>query len=154
MPPRPRPKAVPSTDYTPSTLPADHHLVRLGGPQGSNQFATEIEGEPELVDMPARVRRTAFAARGSFAIVQLYPKVDDRVAGEIVHIVTGAEVKAWRKVGEWPKKFDEAMAAEQARPSAQREANEEEDSDASLPENTNRRVVHAEPSSDEESDGE
>ncbi len=64
MPPRPRPKAAPATDYAPSTLPSDHYLVRLGAPQGSNQFATEIAGEPKLVDMPARVRRTAFAARG------------------------------------------------------------------------------------------
>jgi hypothetical protein len=66
MPPRPRPKAAPATDYTPSTLPSDHHLVRLSAPQGSNQFATEIAGEPKLVDMPARVRRTAFAARGEW----------------------------------------------------------------------------------------
>jgi hypothetical protein len=40
--------------------------VRLSAPQGSNQFATEIAGEPKLVDMPARVRRTAFAARGEW----------------------------------------------------------------------------------------
>lgn len=64
MPARPKPKAVPETTYTPSTLPADHFLVRLGAPQGSNQFATEINGEPKLVDMPARVRRLTFAARG------------------------------------------------------------------------------------------
>lgn len=64
MPPRAKPKAVAETSYTPSTLPADHFLVRLGAPQGSNQFATEIKGEPKLVDMPARVRRLSFAARG------------------------------------------------------------------------------------------
>ncbi|GMK59724.1 hypothetical protein CspeluHIS016_0803300 [Cutaneotrichosporon spelunceum] len=150
MPPRSRPKA----DYTPSTLPADHYLVRLGAPQGSNQFATEIAGEPKLVDMPARVRRTAFAARGAFAIVQLYPASDsdDRVAGEIVHVVTGTEVREWRKAGEWPKAFDEAVAAEQPRPPKA----EDGDSDTSLPENTNRRKrdVHAESSSEEESDDE
>lgn len=66
MPPRPRPKAAPAPDYTPSTLPADHHLVRLGAPQGSNQFATSIRGEAKLVDMPARMRRTAFAVRGEW----------------------------------------------------------------------------------------
>ncbi|BEJ10648.1 hypothetical protein CspHIS471_0100700 [Cutaneotrichosporon sp. HIS471] len=153
MPPRPRPKAIPATDYTPSGLSSDHHLVRLGAPQGSNQFATEIAGQAKLVDMPARVRRTAFATRGAFAIVQLYPTSKDRVAGEIVHVVTGAEVKEWRKAGEWPKAFDEAVAAEQSRPLPKAD---DEDSDDSLPENTNRRkrVVHADSSSEEDSDDE
>lgn len=108
--PKPKPKATPEPSFSPASLPPDHRLVRLGPPQGSNQFLVEdVNGAESLVEMPGKIRRVAFAARGEldgyansgmFAIIQLYD-TDARVAGEIVHVVNGADVKTWKKAGEW-----------------------------------------------------
>ncbi|KAL1405928.1 hypothetical protein Q8F55_007608 [Vanrija albida] len=138
--------------YYPSTLPDDHRLVRLGPPQGSGNFTcTDTAGAERLVEMPARVRRTAYAARGSFAIVQLYAAAG-RVAGEIVHVVQGDEIKAWRRAGEWPAVFDvvESTSAPAAEPAVADDSDDEP-----LPENPNRRhVIVDESDSDEDSDDE
>ncbi|KAL7424726.1 hypothetical protein Q5752_000410 [Cryptotrichosporon argae] len=140
--------AAPTYAYTPATLPPNHVVVRLGPPRGSHNFdATDAAGVARLVELPAKVRRVSYAARGSFSIVQLHDPAQGAVAGEIVHIVTAPELKQWRRTGEWPKAFDDAPADED------KDGNGDEDEDE-LPANTNRRYqVRAESSSDEDESG-
>jgi hypothetical protein len=51
--------------YTPSTLPEQHIVVRLGPPQGSSNFVcSDPAGVERLVELPNKIKRTSFAARG------------------------------------------------------------------------------------------
>ncbi|TXT08684.1 hypothetical protein VHUM_02812 [Vanrija humicola] len=89
---------------------------------------------------------------GSFAFVKLFPVSDARLAGEIVHVVQGAEIKAWRRAGEWPAAFDvETAPVDTAAPAPA----DSDDEDEPLPENPNRRhIIVDESDSDEDSDDE
>ncbi|WOO83607.1 S1-like domain-containing protein [Vanrija pseudolonga] len=139
-------------EYSPASLPEDHRLVKLGPPQGSGNFTcTDTDGVERLVEMPGKVRRVSYAARGSFAFIKLFPESDARLAGEIVHVVQGTEIKAWRRAGEWPAAFDvETTPAEAPAPAA-----DSDDDDEPLPENPNRRhIIVDESDSEEDSDDE
>jgi hypothetical protein len=46
-------------------MPEKHVVVRLGPPQGSSNFVcSDPEGVERLVEMPNKVKRVSFAARG------------------------------------------------------------------------------------------
>lgn len=46
-------------DLTPSTLPADHTIVKLGTAQGSNNYlSVDAEGTERLVELSGRVKRS------------------------------------------------------------------------------------------------
>jgi len=46
-------------DLTPSTLPADHTIVKLGTAQGSsNYLSRDAEGTERLVELSGRVKRS------------------------------------------------------------------------------------------------
>lgn len=46
-------------DLTPSTLPADHTIVKLGAAQGSgNYLSLDAEGGERLVELSGRVKRS------------------------------------------------------------------------------------------------
>lgn len=36
-----------------------------------------------------------------FAFVELFEETDGRLAGEITHVISGPEIKTFRKAGEW-----------------------------------------------------
>jgi len=56
---------APEAPYSPATMPEGHIVVRLGPPQGSSNFVcTDPEGVERLVEMPNKVKRVSFAARG------------------------------------------------------------------------------------------
>jgi hypothetical protein len=38
---------------------------------------------------------------GMFAFVRLFDTPDSRLMGEITHLITGPEIKVWKKSGEW-----------------------------------------------------
>jgi hypothetical protein len=46
-------------DLTPSTLPSDHTIVKLGAAQGSgNYLSLDAEGTERLVELSGRVKRS------------------------------------------------------------------------------------------------
>lgn len=55
-------------DLTPSTLPADHTIVKLGTAQGSsNYLSKDAEGTERLVELSGRVKRSKIIiTRGTF----------------------------------------------------------------------------------------
>lgn len=88
--------------YSPSEAPSGVVIVRLGAPTGSNNFnSTGADGIERLVELPAKIRKLTLASRGMFAFVQLFDDSDSRVAGEVTHVISSQEIKAWRKTGEW-----------------------------------------------------
>lgn len=88
--------------YSPSEAPSDVVIVRLGAPTGSNNFnSSGADGIERLVELPAKIRKMTLASRGMFAFVQLFDESDSRVAGEVTHVISPQEIKAWRKTGEW-----------------------------------------------------
>lgn len=103
----PRPKA-PTFDFTPTSLPADHLLVHLGPPQGSNNFSSvDTTGTPRLVELSSKLRGrgAVLVARGDFAFVKLFPADpkggEERLVGEIVQVLSGKEVRDFKRSGEW-----------------------------------------------------
>jgi hypothetical protein len=44
---------------------------------------------------------TLLTLPGMFAFVRLFDEADSRLMGEITHVITGPEMKAWRRSGEW-----------------------------------------------------
>lgn len=36
-----------------------------------------------------------------FTFVRLFDEPEGRLMGEITHVITAPEIKAWRKAGEW-----------------------------------------------------
>ena len=58
-------KQAPTTDLSPGSLPADHLLVQLGVPKGSNNFlCTDTDGAERLVELGTKIRKTVLATRG------------------------------------------------------------------------------------------
>ncbi|KAK4688339.1 putative RNA-binding protein EIF1AD, partial [Tremellales sp. Uapishka_1] len=144
---RPQP---PVSSYSPSNLPSDQRLVRLGPPQGSNAFlSTDAEAIERLVEMPTKLRRVVHASRGCFAIIQLFPASaePERLVGEIISIVSPSEMKSWKRGGEWPKSFEDEATSKAP-------AVEVEGSDEELPPNPNRRARPVESESESESEEE
>lgn len=99
---------APTFDYTPKTLPSDHLLVHLGPPQGSNNFTSvDPSGTPRLVELSAklRTRNAVLVARGDFAFVKLFPADpkggEERLVGEIIQVLSGKEVRDFKRGGEW-----------------------------------------------------
>ena len=83
-------------DLTPSTLPSDHTIVKLGAAQGSgNYMSSDAEGNERLVELSGRVKRSKIIiTRGmSSTILQVsYPtKGDDRR-----RIRIGLGIRVWR----------------------------------------------------------
>lgn len=99
---------VPTFDHSPTSLPPDHLLVHLGPPQGSNNFSSiDPTGTSRLVELSSklRTRGATLVARGDFAFIKLFP-VDpkggeERLVGEIVKVLSGKEVRDFKRSGEW-----------------------------------------------------
>ncbi|WVN85385.1 uncharacterized protein L203_100530 [Cryptococcus depauperatus CBS 7841] len=96
-------------------LPSSHHLVRLGAPQGSNNYlCVDAEGIERLVEVskPLKRNKMLFIMRGDFAVINLFPTVADektRLVGEILHILDKGDVKEWKKSENWPRGFEENL---------------------------------------------
>jgi probable RNA-binding protein EIF1AD len=114
-------------ELSPSTLPSDHTIVKLGAAQGSgNYLSHDSEAVERLVELSGRVKRSKIiitrgkypwclqyllrgAQRlmhiGDFAFVRLYPADPEggksKLMGEIVAMISSRDVKSWRKTGEW-----------------------------------------------------
>lgn len=116
-------------ELSPSTLPSDHTIVKLGQAQGSgNYLSHDSDGVERLVELSGRVKRSKiiitrgqcrffFENRiksgnrrvadgpGDFAFVRLYLANPDgdksKLMGEIVGMISSRDVKSWRKSGEW-----------------------------------------------------
>lgn len=105
--PRPKP---PTFDHPPNSLPPDHFLVHLGPPTGSNNFrSTDPKGTERLVELSSklRTRGSTLVARGDFAIIKLFPpdpsgkEKEEKLSGEIVKVLSGKEVRDYKRGGEW-----------------------------------------------------
>jgi probable RNA-binding protein EIF1AD len=72
---------APTTDLSPGSLPADHLLVQLGVPKGSNNFlCTDTDGIERLVELGTKIRKTVLATRGEYARAAL------RTTAYLLHI--------------------------------------------------------------------
>jgi hypothetical protein len=71
-------------DLTPSTLPTDHTIVKLGTAQGSNNYlSTDAEGTERLVELSGRVKRSKVIITRGMSYLQVItvkprPKTDKR----------------------------------------------------------------------------
>ncbi|WVQ85270.1 hypothetical protein IAT38_007435 [Cryptococcus sp. DSM 104549] len=108
---------APTESYAPP-LPTEHFLAHLRAPQGSNNFlCVDTDGVERLVEVGSKLRRLKglIVMRGDFAVVKLFPVMEDdkaKLVGEIVHILDKTDLKEWRKAGAWPEGFGEEPAKE------------------------------------------
>ncbi|XP_062405175.1 probable RNA-binding protein EIF1AD [Sardina pilchardus] len=136
-------------DYVTPT--ENQQIVRVVSSPGNNLHeAVTSEGEKFLVSMPTKFRKNIWIKRGDYVIVDPIEE-GDKVKGEISFILYRDHIHHLKKLGMWPKGFQDNRTSEERMDGPQRkdggEEKEEDDSeseedDSDLFVNTNRTNYH------------
>lgn len=153
-------------DYVTPT--EDQQIMRVLGSNGNNLHEAVTEsGEQFLLSMPTKFRKNIWIKRGDFVIVDPI-KEGGKVKGEITFILYRDHIQYLRKLGSWPKGFQESHTSAERNEGTQTDRSEEkneqeeaecdsdsENDDSDLFVNTNRATVHYSESEEEtdENDG-
>ncbi|RHZ66996.1 hypothetical protein Glove_303g83 [Diversispora epigaea] len=128
-------------------IPTDsQRIARVLGGRGKNLHEVQLpEGNTSLCTLPPKFRNLVWVKRGSYAIISPIEseKRENKIWGEIVHVLFPEHVKHLKSEGIWPVEFEEQ------KDSSSRGETVDDDSDG-LFVNTNRGIVEEEESSSEE----
>ena len=75
--------------------------------RGKGQFLVSLPDSTQvLVYMPPKFRNALWIRRGSYIIIRQYPE-DQQSSGsnELLHVLSGEQVKEIKKEGGWPEEF-------------------------------------------------
>ncbi|KAI7801595.1 probable RNA-binding protein EIF1AD [Triplophysa rosa] len=141
----------------------DQQIMRVLGSNGNNLHeAVTDSGEQFLLSMPTKFRKNLWIKRGDFVIVDPI-KEGGKVKGEISFILYRDNIQYLRKLGIWPKGFQESYTSAERNKGTRKVQNEEkteqeepdsdsENDDSDLFVNTNRATVLYSESEDDDDD--
>ncbi|XP_031424758.1 probable RNA-binding protein EIF1AD [Clupea harengus] len=152
-------------DYVTPT--ENQQIVRVVSSPGNNLHeAATSEGERFLVSMPTKFRKNLWIKRGDFVIVDPIEE-GDKVKGEISFILYRDNIHHLKKLGLWPKGFQDNPTSEERKNGEPRKdggeekegecsenSESEEDDDSDLFVNTNHRTNYHYSESEDESEDE
>jgi probable RNA-binding protein EIF1AD len=75
--------------------------------RGKGQFLVSLPDSTQvLVYMPPKFRNALWIRRGSYIIIRQYPEAQQSSgSNELLHVLSGEQVKEIKKEGGWPEEF-------------------------------------------------
>lgn len=75
--------------------------------RGKGQFLVSLPGALQvLVYMPPKFRNALWIRRGSYVIIRQYPQDQNSTgSNELVHVLSGEQIKEIKREGRWPEEF-------------------------------------------------
>lgn len=129
-------EAILATDPEPQ---ASQFIARVITTRGQNLYeVANAEGIHLLVELPPKFRSLVWVKRGSYVIADSTQMADrdNKIEGEIVHVLLAAHIKNLKKKNIWPAQFDLLQEATTS-PGSASPSNSDNNND--LVANTNRR---------------
>lgn len=91
-------------DSAPELNPSTDQYAKVIESRGKGQFQVTLPEDTTLhtLYMPPKFRNALWIRRGSFVIVRRYSESKEL---ELMHVLTGEQVKELKREGKWPKEF-------------------------------------------------